>query len=460
MTKIVTRLIVIGVLTTLCTAIMVFSVILINKRSLQDAYIINIAGKERMLAQKITKETLIINTQNIKDYTELDASIQEFEDNLSLLRFGDIKRNISTQNREIITTKLNLISAKWEEFKTLVKSFKNTTSVLYEDRSFFYENNLKMLDLSDRIVKAMVNQNMSAKLIDDAGRQRMLTQNMAYALMYYINNWDDSAYKGFKESYNLYNAIINDFYRNQTYKKIPQLSSAINEAYAFWLLYSPHIDNILKTQENIIQNMRKITQQNTELLNEIDWLVGLYSDLSIHSRTYLEKFQYVAAFIMFLLAIYSLYHLLSIRKNINAFLHKTELLVSKKPQSSLAKEIQIKGTSELSIASQNISHFLQQIELTQETSNQAIQLSETISEEVNNIRDAIYEKLQQIQINDKKRQEIENAIHLGEDMAIQSGEQLLSASKLLKKLHKILQDIENIYTKEHITTHTQDSHSS
>ena len=82
MTKIVTRLIVIGILTTLCVTIMIASVILINQRGLQDGYIINIAGKELMLTQKITKEIFTINAQNSKDYTALNAAIEEFEENL------------------------------------------------------------------------------------------------------------------------------------------------------------------------------------------------------------------------------------------------------------------------------------------------------------------------------------------------------------------------------------------
>ena len=64
MTKIVTRLIVIGILTTLCIGVMIGSVILINQRSIQAGYLINIAGKEIMLTHKITKEVFIINSQN------------------------------------------------------------------------------------------------------------------------------------------------------------------------------------------------------------------------------------------------------------------------------------------------------------------------------------------------------------------------------------------------------------
>ena len=76
MTKIVTRLIVIGILTTLCIGVMIGSVILINQRSIQDGYLINIAGKERMLTQKITKEVFIINSQNQQNFDELNLAIK------------------------------------------------------------------------------------------------------------------------------------------------------------------------------------------------------------------------------------------------------------------------------------------------------------------------------------------------------------------------------------------------
>ena len=212
MTKIVTRLIVIGILTTLCVTMMIASVILINQRGLQDGYIINIAGKERMLTQKITKEIFTINAQNSKDYTALNAAIEEFEENLDTLRFGDIKRGITIPSKAIITTKLDAIAKEWNSFKIYVENFKQSTSKLYEDRNFLYDNNGIMLQLSDNIVKAMVKEKMPAKIIDDAGRQRMLTQRMAYLLLRYINNWDDYAYNGFQDTYRLYDSMINDFY--------------------------------------------------------------------------------------------------------------------------------------------------------------------------------------------------------------------------------------------------------
>ncbi|MBX7490916.1 type IV pili methyl-accepting chemotaxis transducer N-terminal domain-containing protein [Helicobacter turcicus] len=443
MTKIVTRLIVLGILTTLCIAVMIFSVILINERSLKDGYIINIAGKERMLTQKITKEIFIINSQNSKDYTALNQAIIEFEQNLHTLRFGDSKRDIAPPNKEILKTKLDSVSKKWQSFKADVESFKQASSKLHNDREFLYANNLTMLKLSDKIVKAMVQANLPAKQIDDSGRQRMLTQRMTYLLVRYINNWEDYAYRGFKESYALYNSIIDEFAHNQNYKKIPHLSQSIQEAYAFWQVYSKHINAVLETQEIVIASLRKIAQNNTDILSEIDWLVNLYSDISIHSRTYLAKFQYAAACIMLLLAFYSIYHLLKIHGILKRFVDTTQLLASGKLKTNLAQAIKLEGESELSQASYNLSRFIQQIERTKETSNQAIYLSEVISEEVASISDAIRNKLTHAHISDSKRKNIENAINLGEDIAIQSSEQLIVAAKLIEKLHIILKEIED-----------------
>lgn len=300
-----------------------------------------------------------------------------------------------------------------------------------------------MLILSDNIVKAMVESKMPAKLIDDSGRQRMLTQKMAYLMMRYSHIWDDKSYHAFKESCNLYNNIITDFYQNATYKHIPKLANSIQEAYEFWQIYSEHIHNVLKLQERVVEDLKQITSQNTAILNEIDWTVNLYSDLSIHLRTYLEKFQYVAGFIMILLALYSVYNLLDIRAHLGHFLHKTRLLASGKLKNNPAEVIQLEGESELSEASQNLSHFLQRIESTKETPKQVIHLSKLINEEVTNISEAILHKLTYAKISKERRKSIEDSINLSEDIAIQSGEQLIITARLIDKLHRILKEIEN-----------------
>ena len=166
MTKIVTRLIVIGILTTLCIGVMIGSVILINQRSIQDGYLINIAGKERMLTQKITKEVFIINSQNQQNFDELNLAIKEFEENLHTLRYGNQKKNINPPSNSTIIKQLALIEKQWLEFKKVVQDFKEVSYKFCKNKLFLDENNSIILKLSDNIVQAMVNAKMSPSVID------------------------------------------------------------------------------------------------------------------------------------------------------------------------------------------------------------------------------------------------------------------------------------------------------
>lgn len=80
--------------------------------------------------------------------------------------------------------------------------------------------------------------------------------------------------------------------------------------------------------------------------------------------------------------------------------------------------------------------------MAQETSNRAKELSEDISEEIASISEEIKKKLEVVEISESKRRSIENAINLGEDIAIQSSEQLIVVARLLEKLHRILKEIQ------------------
>lgn len=442
MTKIVTRLIVIGIITTICVGIMIGSVILINQRSLQDGYLINIAGKQRMLTQKITKEVFMINSQNKQGFDELNQSIKEFESNLDILQYGSQEKNIHASTNLIIIKQLNSIESQWLVFKKEVEDFQKKALNIYADRNFLEDNNLAILRLSDHIVQAMVKAKMPQNVIDEAAKQRMLIQRMAYLLIHYTNQWDSISYRELKEVCELYDSVISNFYYNKNYQKYPNIYKAIKANYEFWSVYYQHLQSAMVTQEEMVGNLKNIAVQNTDLLKQINWMVNYYSDISTHSRSYLEKFQYVAAFIMVLLALYSMRNLFNIHIHLKKFVKKTQMLAQGDFKGNLAEAIKLEGESELSLASKNLSKFLNKFHMAKETSNRAKELSDDISREILEISEEIREKLEMAQISQNKRKSIENAINLGEDIAIQSSEQLIVVARLLEKLHAILQDIE------------------
>lgn len=442
MTKIVTRLMVVGILIALCVGVMIASVIWINQRGIKDGYVINIAGKQRMLTQKIAKEVFLINSQNKKNFAELNLGLKEFEENLNLLRFGSKEQNIKATKNATINHQLAVINKKWEQYKRVVNNFKDMSFKIYGVRKFLGENNQKMLQLSDGIVKEMVKARLSGEKIDLAGKQRMLTQKMAYQLLRYANQWDNFSYQNFKETYSLYDKVISDFYANKEYKEQKKLYKSIQNAYIFWQEYSKYIQKILQDQEELVEDLREIKTLNRELLAQMDWAVFLYSETSIKTRSYLEKFQYTAAIVMLLLALYSLKILLSIKGNLNDFLMKTKMLAQGNITKNLAKEFCMEGENELSQATKNLSEFFIKFDLAKETSKCARDLSIAINEEIENLSEQIKEKLKVAHLSQAKIKQIQKSIDLGEDIAIQSSEQIMVAAQLLEKLHIILQEVE------------------
>ncbi len=66
--------------------LIVGTTIYLNAKNKKDALIINIAGKERMLTQRISKNIFYLYHNNSQDTTELDSATQEFIYNLNSLK--------------------------------------------------------------------------------------------------------------------------------------------------------------------------------------------------------------------------------------------------------------------------------------------------------------------------------------------------------------------------------------
>ena len=68
--------------------------IYLNQKNTKDSLIINIAGKERMLTQKISKNIFYLYNQRELDFNELDNAVEEFIHILDSLKNGDELRGI------------------------------------------------------------------------------------------------------------------------------------------------------------------------------------------------------------------------------------------------------------------------------------------------------------------------------------------------------------------------------
>lgn len=131
-----------------------YSLIYVNFISENDALVINIAGRQRMLSQKMSKESLIIHNENGSNSTNLinvNNSISLFDISHNGLRYGNPILRLPIPTSKKIILQWNIVNSLWAEFKPVVgKISQNITSQVIID--FIINNNVELLTQMDILV--------------------------------------------------------------------------------------------------------------------------------------------------------------------------------------------------------------------------------------------------------------------------------------------------------------------
>ena len=92
--------------------------------------VVNVAGRQRMLSQKMTKEKLL-SIKSKKEYKiKLANTVKLFDESLETLIKGDASKSLAKPTNSKIIKQLALVSSIWEELKPLYKKDKNKSKEL------------------------------------------------------------------------------------------------------------------------------------------------------------------------------------------------------------------------------------------------------------------------------------------------------------------------------------------
>ncbi len=107
----------IGVITVVAI-LLIFSSVITLKGQKDDSTVINIAGRQRMLSQKISKEAMAIHAGLAVE--ENRAALKEthelFESSLQDLIQGNAKLNLPATKNPSILTQMNRVKGMWQGF--------------------------------------------------------------------------------------------------------------------------------------------------------------------------------------------------------------------------------------------------------------------------------------------------------------------------------------------------------
>lgn len=256
------------------------------------ATIINLAGRQRMLTQKMSKEILLIawNIDVEKNIEELKKTTATFESALNGLINGDKELGLAPAVSRDIVIQLNNVKALWNDFKVVVNetvtSGKTSESIIKRVSDL----NLPILDECDEVVTMyeveaeQVTDKGGALVINIAGRQRMLTQKMAKELLLITLNVNAEENKlRLKHTADLFERTLNGLVKGDKFLKLPSTTNKaivqqLSKVQALWHDFKKPIDTAITTGKWSQDSIRKIADLNLPLLTEMHKAVRMFED--------------------------------------------------------------------------------------------------------------------------------------------------------------------------------------
>ena len=122
--RISTKIKIIGAIFILTIFTVIASTIFLNQKNVKDSLSVNIAGKERMLTQKMAKNVFYSYQTKKADFIELDKAVSEFEFGLNTLKHGNDLLGIKSAPTESIKEQISKVELLWSSFKKNIEQFK------------------------------------------------------------------------------------------------------------------------------------------------------------------------------------------------------------------------------------------------------------------------------------------------------------------------------------------------
>ena len=223
---------------------------------------INLSGKQRMLSQKMTKESFLIRS-DIDKQTNIDKlkkSSKLFDKTLKGLMNGDNSLKLIAIKNDDIQKQLKVVEILWKPFYTKIKDIISGKAT---DKSYktLEQNNITLLKDMNKVVGMYLSQNKNsskftlANDINLAGKQRMLTQKMGKDLLFIKNKFKTKEYlSDFKKSRKLFTQTLNGLFNgsktlNLTGTKLPNIVEQLKVVEKLWKEHQPILSHTTKGKD-------------------------------------------------------------------------------------------------------------------------------------------------------------------------------------------------------------------
>jgi nitrate/nitrite-specific signal transduction histidine kinase len=439
--RISTKLKIIGGTLSLMVFLIIGLTVAMNERSKKDSLIINIAGKERMLSQKMSKEIFFLRHRDGHDFRALDAAIALFENNLNDLRFGNGDRGIYGPQNSVIKEKLDEVNAKWEPFKAELEKIKSGILSVKNEKEILSRRIENLLAISETIVQEMVKRDLKAEYIDLSGRQRMLSQRMGLFVERYLRTDNQEDYLLFTAAKALYDETLEGFVKAEDLKADANLHALLKLTQKRWQEFDVYLMNLLSVEDSINNSVAYIYQNNVKLLDAMDEAVWLYTEHSEQKNQLFLNSLYLSAILALVIILYAFTVARDMMNNIDRFVERAKRLANAQVATPETVAVPQEMEAELQEASSYLQTYVSKVSKAMNSSEDAIKRAENALNELQSLSEEVEDALRDLHVDEETKEKLGKSMNQTEDIAIESSESLLHVAKMLQKLKDNLNSI-------------------
>lgn len=425
MKNIVSKVIFIATLIATVTATLIITTVYINESSLTDSTVMNVAGRERMLSQKITQEILYFAQQPSADLGTLKSLIEQFETGLEDLINGNEAKGIFAAPNIKILERLENAKKLWHPLNERFNDIVKTKAEIAAQSESFLLLTPKFFQATLEVAQMMERRRLPQRMVVDAENQIGLANSVIILASSYLATADEQTLNEFYSTVESYSGMLDGF-ANTDMIVHGSILALLADNQLLWEGFHDAVIKAVSGKKQLIDEVQNIYADSTNLLAALESMVNEYTVYSEKIRTILQWVQYLFAALLVVALGYSLILIWQIREHFNQFIkHSKELAGA--PLSDLAKGIEMEEgmEGELKEASGHINSFALKV-------GTLLSASEKISKELERISDEIGEEL---------NTNSENSLGKSETIAIDSTENMNKTTQLLSNLKKELDNL-------------------
>ena len=261
--------------------------------------VLNLAGKQRMLSQKMSKEVLLIhlNHETEKQLANLKATAALFHKTLNGLRDGDKALGLpATSSRRILRQIDKKIHPAWDLLYLHIKRILDTKRVTPDQLEAIARLNPVLLSEMNKCVKLYEREAAKTGLKSDpslavtinlSGKQRMLTQKMSKEFLLIASRHQVEENRlNLQETYGLFERTLKglldgDPTLDLTGTKDPAIQTQLKKVQTLWEAFKPLVEPAAQTKHDITADqIARVAELNLPLLTEMNTAVKMYERLA------------------------------------------------------------------------------------------------------------------------------------------------------------------------------------